>query len=82
MFQALNLDLVWLGVIMVKYIEIGLLPPPVGFNVYVVKGVVGDRIPLETIFKGCFWFLACEVVIMALIIGFPEISTFLPQTMR
>ncbi|MEQ8348030.1 MAG: TRAP transporter large permease subunit [Sneathiellaceae bacterium] len=82
MFQALNLDLVWLGVIMVKYIEIGLLTPPVGFNVYVVKGVVGDRIPLETIFRGCFWFLACEVVIMALLIGFPEISLFLPETMR
>lgn len=82
MFQALNMDLIWLGVIMVKYIEIGLLTPPVGFNVYVVKGVVGDSIPLETIFRGCFWFLACEVVIMALLIGFPEISLFLPETMR
>lgn len=82
MFQALDLNLIWLGVIMVKYIEIGMLTPPVGFNVYVVKGVVGDRIPLETIFKGCFWFLGCEIVIMALLIGFPEISLFLPETMR
>ena len=58
--QALDLDLVWFGVLVVKYIGIGLLTPPVGFNVYVVKNVVGDRIPLETIFRGCFWFLGAR----------------------
>ncbi len=81
MFAALGLDEIWLGVIVVKYIEIGLLTPPVGFNAYVVKNVVGDSIPLETIFKGIGWFLACEVVIMILILGFPELSTWLPSTM-
>jgi tripartite ATP-independent transporter DctM subunit len=81
MFTALKLDLVWFGVLVVKFIGIGLLTPPVGFNVYVVKNVVGDSIPLETIFRGCFWFLACEVVIMILLIGFPEISLWLPNTM-
>jgi TRAP-type C4-dicarboxylate transport system permease large subunit len=65
----------------VKYVEIGLLTPPVGFNVYVVKSVVGDSIPLETIFRGCGWFLVCEVVIMTLLIAFPQISLFLPNTM-
>ena len=82
MFAALKLDLVWLGVLVVKYVEIGLLTPPVGFNVYVVKNVVGDSIPLETIFKGCFWFLACEVVIMTLLIAFPQISLWLPNSMN
>ena len=81
MFAALKLDLVWLGVLVVKYVEIGMLTPPVGFNVYVVKTAVGDTIPLETIFRGCFWFLACEVVIMSLLIGFPQISLWLPNTM-
>jgi C4-dicarboxylate transporter DctM subunit len=81
MFKALNLDLVWFGVLVVKYVEIGMLTPPVGFNVYVVKNVVGDTIPLETIFKGVSWFLACEVVIMTLLIAFPEISLWLPSTM-
>jgi TRAP-type C4-dicarboxylate transport system permease large subunit len=57
------------------------LTPPVGFNVYVVKNVVGDAIPLETIFKGVGWFLVCEVVIMTLLIAFPEISLWLPSTM-
>ena len=81
MFAVLELDLIWLGVLVVKYVEIGLLTPPVGFNVHVVKSVVGDTIPLETIFRGCGWFLACEVIIMALLIGFPQISLFLPNKM-
>ena len=82
MFAALKLDLVWLGVLVVKYVEIGLLTPPVGFNVYVVKNVVGDSIPLETIFRGCFWFLGCEAIIMTLLIAFPQISLWLPNTMN
>ncbi|MFZ2100995.1 MAG: TRAP transporter large permease subunit [Oricola sp.] len=82
MFEALDLDEIWLGVIVVKYIEIGLLTPPVGFNAYVVKNVVGDAIPLETIFKGIGWFLACEVVIMFLILTFPQLSLWLPNTMN
>jgi tripartite ATP-independent transporter DctM subunit len=82
MMMSLNLDLVWFGVLVVKYIGIGLLTPPVGFNVYVVKNAVGESIPLETIFKGCFWFLGCEVIIMALLIGFPQISLWLPNQMN
>lgn len=82
MFAALDLDLVWFGVLVVKYVEIGLITPPVGFNVYVVKNVVGDSIPLESIFRGCLWFLACEVIIMTLLISFPQISLFLPNTMN
>lgn len=82
MFDALGLDPIWLGVIVVKYIEIGLLTPPVGFNAYVVKNVVGDEISLETIFRGIGWFLACEVVIMVLLLGFPEISLYLPNSMN
>jgi tripartite ATP-independent transporter DctM subunit len=81
MFERLDLDLIWLGVIVVKYLEIGLLTPPVGFQVYVVKSVVGDDISLETIFRGVGWFLACEVVIMTLLIAFPQISLFLPGLM-
>jgi len=82
MFTALHLDLVWFGVLVVKYVEIGMLTPPVGFNVYVVKNVVGDEISLETIFRGCFWFLGCEVIIMTLLIAFPQISLWLPYSMK
>ncbi len=82
MFAALNLDLVWFGVLVVKYIGIGLLTPPVGFNIYVVAGALNNQIPLTTIFRGCYWFLACEAVIMTLLIAFPQISLWLPSTMN
>ena len=65
--------------LVVKYLEIGLLTPPVGFNVFVIKSVVGDTVPLETIFRGVTWFLGCEVIIVALLIGFPQISLYLPS---
>jgi tripartite ATP-independent transporter DctM subunit len=81
MFEALHLDLIWFGVLVVKYLEIGLLTPPVGFNVYVIKSVVGDTISLETIFRGVMWFLACEVIVVALLVAYPEISLYLPSTM-
>ncbi len=82
MFEALNLDLVWFGVLVIKYLEIGLLTPPVGFNVYVIKSVVGDEVELETIFKGVMWFLACEVIVVTLLVAFPQISLYLPSTME
>ena len=81
MFEALGLDLIWFGVLVVKFVEIGLLTPPVGLNVYVVKSVVGSEVELETIFRGVAWFLACEVVIVFLLIAFPGISTYLPGLM-
>jgi C4-dicarboxylate transporter DctM subunit len=82
MFAALNLDLVWFGVLVVKYIGIGLLTPPVGFNIYVVAGALNNKIPLQTIFRGCYWFLICEAVIMTLLIAFPQISLWLPSRMN
>lgn len=80
-FHALEMDLIWIGVIVVKMIEVGLLTPPVGLNVYVVKGVAGDSVPLATVFRGVGWFLACEVVVMILLIAFPGLSTWLPGLM-
>jgi C4-dicarboxylate transporter, DctM subunit len=82
MFEALNLDLIWFGVLVVKYIEIGLLTPPVGLNVYVIKSVVGQDISLETIFKGVAWFIVCEIIVVLLLVGFPQISLFLPGLMK
>ncbi|SLN67119.1 TRAP transporter large permease [Oceanibacterium hippocampi] len=81
-FEVMNLDLIWIGVLVVKLIEIGLLTPPVGLNAYVVKGVVGDSVPLSTIFRGLLWFIGCEIFIMLLLVGFPELSTWLPGLMR
>ena len=78
--EALGYDLIWFGVIMIKFLEIGLITPPVGLNVYILKGVVGDAVPLETIFKGILWFLVMDMFTLALLIIFPEISLWLPNS--
>jgi tripartite ATP-independent transporter DctM subunit len=71
---------IWFGVIVTKMIEIGLLTPPVGLNVYTVAGVA-PHVPLEDIFKGIGWFLVFEVVSLIVLISFPIIATFLPAMM-
>lgn len=81
-YETLGVDKIWIGVIVVKMIEIGLLTPPVGLNAYVVKGVIGDAVPLTTIFRGLLWFLVAEFFIMMLLIAFPEISLWLPSLMQ
>ena len=79
--ETLGFSPVWFGIIVIKYLEIGLITPPVGLNVYVIKGVVGDKIALEDIFKGTAWFLAMDIVTLAILIAFPQITLFLPETM-
>ncbi|MEO4042987.1 TRAP transporter large permease subunit [Hoeflea sp. CAU 1731] len=81
MFQELGLNLIWIGVLVVKMIEVGLLTPPVGMNAFVVKNIVGDQVELNEIFAGLSWFLLCEVVIVALLIAFPWLSLWLPGMM-
>ncbi|MCA2011576.1 TRAP transporter large permease [Pararhodobacter sp. CCB-MM2] len=81
MMKALGLDLIWFGIIVVKYVEIGMITPPLGMNVFVVKSVT-PQVPIWTIYRGVLWFLAAEVVVMALLIGFPQITLFLPDLMR
>ena len=78
-FDELGYNLIYIGVLVVKFVEIGLLTPPIGLNAFVVKSVVGDTISLSDIFKGIGIFLVCEVIIMVLLIGFPEISLFIPE---
>jgi len=75
---ALGFDPIWFGVIIVLITEMGVITPPVGVNVYVIKGIAED-VPLETIFKGILPFLAALVVMIAILILFPQIATFLPN---
>lgn len=77
---TLGYDPVWFGVIMVMVIEMGIITPPVGVNVYVIKGIAKD-VPLETIFSGIWIFLLAQVVCVALLIAFPQIALFLPNLM-
>lgn len=74
----LGYDPIWFGVIIVMVVAMGVITPPVGMNVYIVKGIAKD-VPLETIFKGSLPFLVACIICIALLIAFPEIATFLPR---
>lgn len=76
--HALGVDLIWFGVIVVKFIEIGLLTPPIGLNLFVTSAALGPSFPFERIVKGTLWFLCAEFFVMILIFTFPEISLFIP----
>ena len=69
----------WFGVFLTKLLEIGMLSPPIGMNVFVIKGVVDRAISLTMIFRGVMWFMACDLVLVALLIAFPAIIVFLPN---
>jgi C4-dicarboxylate transporter DctM subunit len=74
---AIGFHPIWFGVIIVLVTEIGVITPPVGVNVYVIKGIADD-VPLESIFKGILPFLIALIVAVAILTIFPQIATFLP----
>lgn len=78
--MTLGYDPIWFGIIMVLVLEMGLISPPVGLNVFVVKGVA-PHVPLSQIYKGILPFWLAMAVCVGLLIAFPDIALFLPNTM-
>ena len=76
--QKLGFDPIWFGVLIVLTGEMGVITPPVGVNVFVIKGIAPD-IPLHLIFKGIFPFLGALIILTIIIMFFPQIATFLPS---
>lgn len=76
--EHLQVNLIWFGVLIVLLVECGTITPPVGVNVFVIKGISLD-VPLQVIFKGILPFLAALAVMIILLVVFPWISTFLPS---
>ena len=75
---VLGFDPIWFGVIMVVTMEMAMITPPVGLNVYVVSGIAKD-VPPETVFAGVWPFCIAIVVFLVLVICFPQIALFLPN---
>jgi C4-dicarboxylate transporter, DctM subunit len=78
--SGLGFDPIWFGILCVKMCEIGLITPPVGLNCFVIAGIDRDT-PLPDVFRGALWFVAIELVTVVLLFSFPQIVTWLPDTM-
>ncbi len=77
----LGFDPIWFGILIVVVVEIGLISPPVGMNLFVLKTML-PQVSQGTVFRGVLPFMVADVVRMALLIAFPAISLYLPSLMR
>ena len=74
----LGIDLIWFGIVTVIAVEIGLLTPPLGLSVYVIKGTLNDRtVSLNDVFAGALPFVGIMLVVLALVIAVPGLATAL-----
>ena len=76
----LSFDPIWFGVIIAMTVELGLIHPPVGMNLFVIKSVVKD-VSFTTIFKGVLPFVATDIIRLVILIAFPMIALWLPGRM-
>jgi tripartite ATP-independent transporter DctM subunit len=79
--EALKYDPIWFGVMMVIVLEAGLITPPVGLNVFVLRGCAPD-VPMTTIFRGIWPFLLADLLALIILIIFPQIALFIPMYMK
>lgn len=76
--DAYGMSVILFGVILTKLLEIGMLTPPVGMNVFVIKSVVGNLVPIQTIFRNVAIFIAVDLAIVALLLAVPALALWLP----
>jgi C4-dicarboxylate transporter, DctM subunit len=73
---------IWWGVMNVIFVEIGMITPPIGMNVFVIKGIVKESIPLHVIFRGVYPFLISDSVRLTILCSFPSFCLWLPSILR
>ena len=78
---SLGFDPVWFGVLIVMIVQIGLISPPVGMNLFVLNSLL-PGVGLGNIFRGCWPFVLVMIVVLALLIAFPQLSLWLPSLMK
>jgi len=79
--MSLGFNPIWFGILITRVTEIGLITPPVGLNVYIIRGVAKE-VSMQTIFRGIVPFLIADICHVALLIAIPQISLFLPGFMK
>jgi TRAP-type C4-dicarboxylate transport system permease large subunit len=78
--KELGFDPIWFGVIIVMTVELGLIHPPVGMNIFVIKSVIED-VKISTIFYGVMPFIVTDLIRLVILIAFPILATWLPSRM-
>jgi TRAP-type C4-dicarboxylate transport system permease large subunit len=76
--EAQGVSLVWFGVLVVKLLEIGMITPPVGLNVFVIRNVAARHVSTAQVFLGVIPFIFADIVVVALVIAVPGIVLYLP----
>ena len=82
MANAAGVDLIWFGIILIKLLEIGLITPPVGLNIFVIQSTMKGAIPMPVIFRGVGWFIAMDLLTLVILVAFPAITLWLPSLMN
>ena len=75
----MGFDPVWFGIVIVVVVELALITPPMGINVFVLKGMASD-VPLMTIYKGVIPFVVAQAVLLVLLLLFSLLALWLPST--
>lgn len=81
MANGAGMDLIWFGIVVVKLLEIGLITPPIGLNIFVIRGALGDLVKVSDIYRGVGWFIAMDLTALAVIVLWPGLSLLLPGLM-
>ncbi|MEZ5653212.1 MAG: TRAP transporter large permease [Burkholderiaceae bacterium] len=79
--QSLNIDPIWFGVVLVKLIEISVITPPVGVNLFAVMSAAEGRVSFGQVVRGVLPLIALEGVVLSLLVAFPSLATWLPERM-
>jgi C4-dicarboxylate transporter DctM subunit len=77
----LGFDPVWFGIIVVMVVELGLITPPIGMNVFVIKGMMPD-VKLSSIYKGVIPFVIAQFILIIMVFLIPDIALWLPESAR
>ena len=78
---ALDIDPIWFGIVLVKLIEISVITPPVGINLFAVMSAVKGQATFGHVYKGVIPFIVFDLMVLVLLIIYPELATWLPETM-
>ncbi|MBO6776401.1 MAG: TRAP transporter large permease [Marinibacterium sp.] len=74
-----GIDAIWFGVFVAKLLEVGMITPPIGMNVFVLSSTVGRAAPTDIVFRGVLWFFVADILLLGLLIWAPSIITFIPS---